>query len=54
MIYYSSLKVHGLEEALLAEKFEHQKLSSALEQEKLKQISISRNLKEVNSTTTIY
>lgn len=40
-------QIHSLEEALVAEKFEHQKLSSTLEQERIKQICISRNLKEV-------
>jgi len=41
-------QVHSLEEALIAEKFEHQKLSSTLEQERLKHICTSRDLKEVH------
>ena len=40
-------QVLNLEEALKTEKIEHQKLSSVLEQEKLKQISVCRNLKQV-------
>ena len=40
-------QVHSLEEALKAEKSEYQKLFSALEQEKSKQICVSKNLKEV-------
>ena len=42
-------QVHSLEESLTAEKSEHQKLSSALEEEKLQQICMSKNLKEVHA-----
>lgn len=47
-------QIHDLGEALRAEKFEHQKLSLALEQEKLQQISTSKNLKEVHRSSSKY
>lgn len=47
-------QIHDLGEALRAEKSENQKLTSALEQEKLQQISVSKNLKEVNRGSSKY
>ena len=47
-------QIHDLGEALRAEKSESQKLTSALEQEKLQQISVSKNLKEVNRGSSKY
>ena len=47
-------QIHDLGEALRAEKSEHQKLSSTIEQEKLQQTTTSKKLKEVHRGSSKY